>query len=89
MHLAANYVLLGKVFPLVGCFLIITREQVKKDCCLWIEQCHNLLNYSTCIRADAELLSDGTALPRWVVLVCVCPAYVRVSMHVCSHYLLK
>lgn len=31
MHLAANYVLLGKVFPLVGCLPIITREPVKKS----------------------------------------------------------
>lgn len=31
MHLAANYVLLGKVFPLVSCFPIITRELVKKS----------------------------------------------------------
>jgi len=46
-------------------------EQLKREMSPEREVCDDLLNYSACIRADAELWSDGLAEERWVGLVCV------------------
>lgn len=51
-----------------------------------MEVCDDLLNYSTCIRADAELWSDGIAEGKCVVLVCVCVCAASQSRSSCTLY---